>query len=1106
MDKYLDLYRIVSLNRKLDDKQEALAQSGKIPFYIPTAGHETSAALAPHLRPDDYLFCHYRDVALMLARGYLPENLLAGVLGRAGSSSSGRRMPGFPCSPELRIMDSSTLVGNNALQAAGIAHTIKTREGDQSIVLCSIGDGGTQQGEYLEAIAEAVRWQLPVLFFVHNNNYALSVPTPGKTFFSRGDGLAREFYGIEIVHLEGRNIPAAHERLGQVVGEMRERRHPRIVVLNTERLRSHTYADDHRVYRAEADLKRLSEEMDPLRCFRQYLLDSGVAEATLAEIEQAGQKQIELAATTALAMPVSKGKTEIRCPYVPLRTCPPVGSADAEQLTLLQTIRRVLAHRLEHDDRVVLYGQDIEDPKGDVFGLTRGLSKAYPERVRNSPLSESTIMGVAAGRAFAGDRPVAFLQFADFLPLAYNQIHSELGSIYWRSNGNFEAPVTVLTVSGAYCKGLGPFHAQTPAAAVAHVPGVDVYVPGCAADAAAILNTAMSGNRPSVILLPKVLLNSRAHMATLQDLNVTIRPGEARRVREGSELTLVGYGSTMLVCEEAADHLERAGISVELIDLRCISPWDEEMIVESVSRTGALLIVDEDNKTCGIAGEILATVAERIDRKVKLARECLNDTFIPFEFGRQLEILPTVDTVLERVARMLDLQVEWEEDEQAAAGTLVVKTVGSSPADETVTIMAYHVEVGDVVEEDDLLATVEADKAITEITAPTGGTVTAISLEVGDEVSIGTPMLVLATGVDAEAGPVVETPSERRVHAITRKSAAGAATRASASGKTDVYLSAIAAVPGSRLVLNEELIEHNPVWSASEIEKRTGIRQRYWVGEGETTLSLAERATREVLRMHDLAMEDVDAIICSTGTGGPVSPSMACRLLTSFDLPDSVAIQAHDINAACSGYLYALQQAYDILQFQADAVILIVTSETLSQVLDRTDPGTYFLFGDAATASLVTGTPLPGSKRRLKVSRPVLSSGGDPKEALFVPNLNMPEFLRMDGRPVFRVAVKNMLQMLQRACKQSELTVADLDLVIPHQANQRIIEAVQKTASMAPERVYSCIANYGNTSSSSIPLALSELAKGSEMRGKLGLTAFGAGFAFGAALLDASDL
>ena len=488
-----ECYVAMRMARAVDEMELELVARGEAFFQASGAGHEGMAMLHQFLIPTDWLHLHYRDKALMLARGVTPSAFFHGLLATAESSSGGRQMTPFMSEPSLRILSQVTPVGNHALQAVGVASVIKD-EPDRPIVVCTLGDGTSQQGEVLEAIAEAVRSELPVLFVIEDNAYSISTPTRHRTFYSLPPGYlsADRYYGLQIHRLDGRDVASSSGPMGTVVSEVRHRRGPAIVVIEVDRLASHSNADDERVYRPAREIEWARRYGDPLRNLEDRLIGQGVPRATLSEIETRVLAEVWAAANLALESdpPVPEFVARPRVPQEreaeEYRGQPDAG----DRLTMCEAIRQVLRNRLASNPRVTLLGQDIEDPKGDVFGVTRGLSTEFPGRVVNSALAEATIVGVAIGQALAGHRPVGLIQFADFLPLAFNQILSELGSIHWRTRGSWRCPVILMASCGGYRPGLGPFHAQTMESILAHVPGIDVLMPAEAADAAGLLNSA----------------------------------------------------------------------------------------------------------------------------------------------------------------------------------------------------------------------------------------------------------------------------------------------------------------------------------------------------------------------------------------------------------------------------------------------------------------------------------------------------------------------------------------------------------------------------------------------------------------------------------------
>ena len=323
----------------------------------------------------------------------------------------------------------------------------------------------------------------------------------------------------------------------------------------------------------------------------------------------------------------------------------------------------------------------------------------------------------------------------------------------------------------------------------------------------------------------------------------------------------------------------------------------------------------------------------------------------------------------------------------------------------------------------------------------------------------------------------------------------------------DVGVSSIGAVEGSRLVTNTELLrpytdgagESGPM-TAEDIVRLTGIESRCWIGDGEDAVEMAVRASWNVLDQEGLTPDDLDLVICSTTSPTAVSPSMACKVLSGLAGGKTNAmLQAYDINAACSGYLYALQAGYDFLQSMPTGRVLIVTTEVLSPLLDPNDLDTAILFGDASSASVLFGEA-HFDRAQGRIYRPDLSAKGDDGSALSVPLLH-DGYIQMKGRKVFTEAVRAMVSSLNRVCRREGIGVDDLNLIVPHQANQRIIDAIQNRVDAS---VYSNISRHGNTSSTSIPLCLHEVFPNLQRGQRLGLCAFGGGFTFGAAIVEAS--
>jgi len=884
---------------------------------------------------------------------------------------------------------------------------------------------------------------------------------------------------------------------------MRADRRPVLTVFEVERLTNHTNADDQTCYRDASDIEHARASGDPIRIAEDQLLATGCTEEALAEIRAEVEKLVADAEAEAAAARDPQPTLTAKRPLSVELTHPSRerrGEDEARSLNMREAMHDVLRSHLRDDPRVVLYGEDIEDPKGDVFGLTRGLSTEFPGRVQNSPLSESTIIGTSIGRALAGERPVAFLQFADFLPMAFNQIACDLGSMHWRSDGAWQAPVIVMIPCGGYRPGLGPFHAHSLESIATHVPGLDVFMPSTATDCAGMLNAAFLSGRPTLFFYPKSLLND-PERATSDDVQRQFVPiGAARKARVGRDITFVGWGNTVKLCEAAAVALERVGVEAEVLDLRSLSPWDERTVLASAEKTARLVVVHEDNHTCGFGAEVLATVAEKTRVPVAMRRVTRPDTYVPCNFANQVEVLPSFKRVLTTAAGLLDIDVTWLAPPTSDDGLTAVEAIGSGPADETVEVVEIFVREGDRVERGTPVAALEATKSVFELTAPLAGVVEEIVVREGETVAVGATMFKLRAASDTRRRASV-TQERSGTPVMVRRPQSGrliVPQRATEHRAFDVGISSVATVTGRRVVSNSELLGSRQEMTSDDIIRRTGIEHRHWAEKDENAVEMAVRACWKLLDREGLILDDLDALICSTTSPTSVTPSMACRVLNGLSGGKTDAmIQAYDINAACSGYLYALQSGYDYLQSMPAGRVLIVTAEVLSPLLDPEDFDTAILFGDAASASILYGENY-FEHSRARLFRPDLSAKGEDGSTLSVPLLH-DGFIQMKGRRVFSEAVRSMVASLNRVCVHAGINVNDLDLVIPHQANQRIIDAVQNRVGVS---VYSNIRNYGNTSSTSIPLCLDEVLPSVHGRERIGLCAFGGGFTFGAGIVE----
>ncbi len=1090
----LRLHRAMFIAREIDRVEQDLVKQGHAHFHVSGAGHESTALVVDYLGEQDWLHLHYRDKALLVARGLPVTEFFRALLATGPSHSSGRQMSAHFSARDLNVASIVGPVGNNALHAVGNAQAVKDQQG-APVVLCCVGDGTTQQGEFLEAVAEAVRSAAPVVFLVQNNRWSISTRTPGQTFFDLPGGAAESLFGLAIRRVDGADLAATRAAFESAVGHVRTARTPALILMDVERLSDHTNADDQSIYRTAEDIGA-SNRRDPLEAIRQALRESQMGDAALAQLETSLIAEVAAAAAEARAepSPTTAGSSKRQLPES-FRTRPEYrGDPKAATLTMREALNRVLRDRLGSDERVYLLGEDIEDPKGDVFGVTRGLSTMFPGRVRNSALTESTIVGSAIGRALAGQRPVGFLQFADFLPLAFNQILSELGSMYWRTNGSWQAPVLLMVSCGGYKPGLGPFHAQTLEGLLAHVPGIDVVMPSSAGDAAGLLNAAFESERPTIFLYPKSLLNHPERRTSDDTSRHFVMPGRARTLVSGNELTLVSWGNPLSQSQLAADRFGAAGASIDLIDLRSISPWDEEAVLRSVRRTRRLLVVHEDNHTAGFGAEVVATIAEKAGVPVAVRRVTRDDIHVPFHFERQIETLPSYRRIMEAAADLLEFELSWQ-SEAESQGPVAIAAIGSGPADDEVEVIDLLVKPGDTVRTGDLVAVVEATKAAVDVQATVTGTVASLAAEPRQKIAVGAPLLFVHA--DPLAARQVRTVTTEKIETalLRRRSTPTPTTRPAAETIVSVGVAGIAGVMGGRKIHNGDLKGNWQTRDAEDIVKLTGIESRRWVLPGETVLSLAVSATQKLLDEQGLVIADIDLVIATTGTPDVITPSLACRVAAALSPDGRGDMPAYDINAACSGYIYALSQARDYVRNHRNARVLVVTSEVLSPLLDQNDFNTAVIFADAATASLVQAAE-PGRKLMFSYAQPTIAGAPEAGDLLSVPR-GGEGYVKMNGREVFSDAVRAMSATLTSACAAEGISMEDIDLMIPHQANQRIIDAIARRSGRP---AHSIIRTTGNTSSSTIPLALMDALPARHSGERLGLVAFGGGITYAATI------
>ena len=696
-DQLIQAYRIIYTSRRIDDREILLKRQQKIYFQMSGAGHEgIGAAAGLALKPGyDWFYPYYRDRALCLALGVNPYDMfLQGVGAADDPSSGGRQMPSHWSYPSLHIVTQSSPTGSQILQAVGCAEAGRylarhpkaaevpdskfkdyrqfknvSFQGDE-VTYVSLGDGTSSEGEFWEAMNAAALGKLPVIFCVEDNGYAISVPVEVQTAGGSISRLVSGFPNFHFEEVDGTDPLASYSAFQRAAQYCREGHGPAFVHAHTIRPYSHSLSDDERLYRPDAERER-DAARDPVTRTQMFLLREGILdEKGINQLEKEVEAELQTAVDRALEALPPAPESIMKFIYSPdidpasaaFDTHPAAAEAASDgkkpaAKTMADLITATLKDEMKRDERIVIFGEDVADcsreeylkrklvkGKGGVFKLTFGLQCEFGnDRVFNSPLAEAAIVGRATGMATRGLKPVVEIQFFDYIWPAMMQIRDELSVIRWRSNNGFSCPVVIRVAIGGYLTGGAIYHSQCGESIFTHIPGLRVVFPSNALDAAGLLRTSIRCDDPVLFLEHKRLYREPFGRGSYPGPDYMIPFGKASIVQPGTDVTVITYGAVVPRALQAAQKLEREeGVKVELIDLRCLNPFDWDAIAASVSKTNRVLVAYEDSLSWGYGAEIAARIADQLFDKLDapIRRVAAKDVFVAYQPILEDAILP----------------------------------------------------------------------------------------------------------------------------------------------------------------------------------------------------------------------------------------------------------------------------------------------------------------------------------------------------------------------------------------------------------------------------------------------------------------------------------
>ena len=654
----IDVYRKMALSRKLDDKMLILLKQGKSFFHIGASGHEAAQlAAAEMIKPGhDWSFPYYRDGAYCIGLGMTSREQLLCFLAKADDpNSGGRQMPQHYGHKDLRIVSQSSPTGTQFLQAVGCAVTCKM-ERSKGVVYVSSGEGTTSQGDFHEALNWASNAKAPVIFHIQDNEYAISTHRSQQTASSIYN-MTSGYSNLSRYDVDGTDFFETNLAFKEAIQRARKGKGPSVIVSHVVRLLPHSSSDDQRKYRKE---EALAEDLkkDPLSVLESKCIDENfIRSDEFEKIRTQVDKQVDDDAEWADNQEYPDPGTALDHIYSNEEVLEePDPNPISDKIVIVDAINHALHEEMELNDKMIIYGQDIADPKGGVFTATKGLTDQYgAKRVFNSPLAESSIVGTAVGMAVTGYKPVVEIQFGDYIWTAMMQIRNEVATMRYRSNNSWTCPMVIRVPVGGYIHG-ALCHSQSIDGYFIHLPGIYIAYPSCASDAKGLLKMACRMDDPVLFMEHKGLYRQGYAATEEPDSDYLLPFGKGKVVLEGNELTIITWGAMVQKSIEAAQLLGLANDAVDVIDLRTLNPIDLDLIESSITKTSKVLVVHEDNMTNGPGAEISALIADRffelLDGPVR--RVAAKDSPVPFNWVIEEKVLPQTEDIANVIQELLE--------------------------------------------------------------------------------------------------------------------------------------------------------------------------------------------------------------------------------------------------------------------------------------------------------------------------------------------------------------------------------------------------------------------------------------------------------------------